>query len=138
MEKVLASLPEEPRKKALALFANPPKTKVDATMTDGQILPLGGGLQVIHTPGHTEGHVSLYWRRSKILLAADAMMVVGGRLHGPVPQTSLDWPEAMRSVAKFLDYEIESVICYHGGLCEWEAMEQIRQIAAAGPGAETR
>ncbi|WP_276353203.1 MBL fold metallo-hydrolase [Cohnella caldifontis] len=130
MEKTLAALPEEPRKKALALFANPPKTKVDAALTDGQLLPFGGGLQVIHTPGHTEGHVSLYLPQSKILLAVDAMMIIGGKLHGPVPQTSLDLAEARRSVAKFLDYDIETVVCYHGGLLEWEPMEQIRRIAA--------
>lgn len=38
---------------------NPPKGNVTDLLVDGQELPLCGGIRVIHTPGHTEGHISL-------------------------------------------------------------------------------
>jgi glyoxylase-like metal-dependent hydrolase (beta-lactamase superfamily II) len=36
-------------------------TPVDVEIGDGQEIPAGGGLQCIHTPGHTAGHVSFLW-----------------------------------------------------------------------------
>ena len=31
---------------------------VDEELTDGQLLPVAGGLRVVHTPGHSPGHAS--------------------------------------------------------------------------------
>jgi riboflavin synthase alpha subunit len=45
-----------------------------------------------------------------------------------VPQTSLNVQEAYRSLEKFLNLEIDAVICYHGGLCEQDAKNQIKQL----------
>lgn len=128
MAKVLESLPEEQRQAALALFGNPPKAKVDVTLADGEELPICGGIKVIHTPGHTEGHISLYLMESKTLVAADAMICVNGNLHGPVQQTTLDMDAAVKSLEKFLDLEIDNVICYHGGVCTDNPKAQIRSI----------
>jgi len=52
-------------------IANPPKGKVDELLIDNQELPYCGGIRVIHTPGHTPGHISLYLKQSKILVAGD-------------------------------------------------------------------
>ena len=128
MAPMLERLPETIREQALRLCENPPKTKVDQTVEDGQVLPYGGGIRIIHTPGHTAGHISLYLQQSKTLIAADAMLCINGKLHGPVSQTSLDLAEARRSLEQFLNYDIETVICYHGGLCELDAKDQIVQL----------
>lgn len=129
MGKVLEFLPEEQRRKALALCENPPKAKVDITLADGQELPYCGGIRVIFTPGHTPGHISLYLKKSKTLVAADAMVSMDGKLQGPIQQTTLDMNEANRSLQKFVDFDIESVICYHGGLSNVDVREQLRNIA---------
>ena len=34
--------------------------KIDNVLRDGNELPVAGGVRVIHTPGHTPGHISLY------------------------------------------------------------------------------
>ncbi|TLS36987.1 MBL fold metallo-hydrolase [Pseudalkalibacillus caeni] len=108
------------------LYENPPKSKVDETIRNGQELPYFGGIQVIHTPGHTAGHVSLYLKQSKTLLAGDGLIAIDGSLKGPVKQTTLDLKTAVHSLKKLLDYDIESVICYHGGLCNENVKEQIK------------
>jgi glyoxylase-like metal-dependent hydrolase (beta-lactamase superfamily II) len=90
------SLPEEMR----ILFQNPPKVKVDQTVDDGQELPYCGGIRVIFTPGHTPGHISLYLKQSKTLVAGDAMICLDGSLRGPVQQTTLDMNTALRSLEK--------------------------------------
>jgi glyoxylase-like metal-dependent hydrolase (beta-lactamase superfamily II) len=40
---------------------------VDRTLEDGEELPFCGGITVIHTPGHTPGHICLYISQAKRL-----------------------------------------------------------------------
>nr|WP_240464244.1 MBL fold metallo-hydrolase [Paenibacillus apiarius] len=105
---------------------NPPKGRVDNTLIDGQELAFCGGIRIIHTPGHTPGHISLYLRRSKTLIAGDSMYSVNGILGGIHEPTTLDIEEARLSLKKYLDLNIESVICYHGGLSKGRINDQIR------------
>lgn len=128
MAAMLAALPEEERKMMQAIFENPPKAKVDKILADGDVLPIFGGIRVIHTPGHTPGHISLYVQNSETLIAGDAMVYMGGMLRGPVPQTTLDMDTALQSLKKLQDTEIQSVICYHGGVCRDNAEEQLQAL----------
>ncbi|EFI66653.1 MBL fold metallo-hydrolase [Lysinibacillus capsici] len=107
---------------------NPPKGKVDETLKDGQELPYCGGIRVIHTPGHTPGHISLYLKQSKTLVAGDSMYSVNGTLGGIHVPTTLDIEVAQQSLKKYVDLDIESVICYHGGLCTVDIKEQIQKL----------
>ena len=43
---------------------------VDQQVSDGDMI---GSLKVIHTPGHTPGHISLYYEKDKLLLGADSI-----------------------------------------------------------------
>lgn len=52
--------------------------KVDETFSDGEVLAVGGGLQVVHTPGHTPGHSSFLHSRSGVLFTSDALFNVRG------------------------------------------------------------
>ncbi|ENQ3108560.1 Glyoxylase, beta-lactamase superfamily II [Bacillus sp. 491mf] len=119
-----ASLPKEMQ----LLYTNPPKCNVNQILEDGQELPYCGGIQVIHTPGHTPGHVSLYVKKSKTLVAGDAMICTDGSLQGPVQRTTLDMNTALASLQKYLNFDIESVICYHGGVCMNTPKEQIHNL----------
>ncbi|PPB08501.1 MBL fold metallo-hydrolase [Brevibacillus laterosporus] len=104
---------------------NPPKGKVDDTLIDGQELPFCGGIRVIHTPGHTPGHISLYLRQSKTLIAGDSMYSVNGILGGIHVPTTPDMNAARLSLKKYVDLDIASVVCYHGGLSNVNANDQI-------------
>jgi glyoxylase-like metal-dependent hydrolase (beta-lactamase superfamily II) len=95
---------------------NPPSAKVDQTITGEEELPYCRGIIVINTPGHTPGHISLYHKQSRTLIAGDAMMVVDGKLLIADPQYCVDASLAMESLREFIAYDIETVICYHGGL----------------------
>ncbi|MDP6548816.1 MAG: MBL fold metallo-hydrolase [Dehalococcoidia bacterium] len=44
---------------------------------DGQLLPVLGGLQVLHTPGHTPGSVCLYLAGQKVLFTGDTLLADG-------------------------------------------------------------
>ncbi len=107
---------------------NPPKGKVNDTLIDGQELPYCGGIRVIHTPGHTPGHISLYLKQSKTLIAGDSMYSVNGIIEGIHVPTVLDLKEAQLSLKKYLDLDIESVVCYHGGLSMININDQIQKV----------
>ncbi|MGE6578698.1 MBL fold metallo-hydrolase [Paenibacillus xylanexedens] len=104
---------------------HPPMGKVDETVTDGQELPFCGGIRVIHTPGHTPGHISLYLMGSKTLIAGDSMYSVDGMLGGIHEPTTLDTETARFSLKKYIELDITSVVCYHGGLSHGNVNEQI-------------
>ncbi|MEK5422885.1 MBL fold metallo-hydrolase [Viridibacillus sp. FSL R5-0477] len=107
---------------------NPPKGKVDDTLKDGQELPYCGGIRIIHTPGHTPGHISLYLEQSKTLIAGDSMYSENGIIKGIHAPTVLDIKEARLSLKKYLDLDIESVVCYHGGLSKGNIHDQIQEV----------
>ncbi|KMP48193.1 hydrolase [Bacillus cereus] len=107
---------------------NPPKGKVSDTVIDGQELPYCGGIRILHTPGHTPGHISLYLKRSKILVAGDSMYSVNGMLGGVHAPTTLNIMEARQSLKKYLNLDIESVVCYHGGLSKGNIKIQLQNL----------
>ncbi|HEY7350100.1 MAG TPA: MBL fold metallo-hydrolase [Ktedonobacterales bacterium] len=123
-----AEMPEEARQAFQARLENPPRAAVDKTVADGEELPYCGGITVINTPGHTPGHICLYHRQSKTLIAGDALRVVDGQLQGPSQQATLDMPLALESLKKLARYDIETVICYHGGLYRGEANQRLAAL----------
>lgn len=59
--------------------------QVDVEVEDGDVIPVAGGLEVIHAPGHSAGQIALLWgEHGGVLIAADAAGRRGGRL-GPPP-----------------------------------------------------
>ena len=47
---------------------------------DGDVLPVLGGLRVIHTPGHTPGSICLYAPRDRLLFVGDVLQCRCGRV----------------------------------------------------------
>src|SRR5215211_7929984 len=101
---------------------------VDERVDDGERLDIAGGTRVIFTPGHTPGHLSLYLERPKGLVAGDALTAEGGRLNGPNPPLTLDVDEAARSVRRLADLDVETIVCYHGGVVGEDANGQLRRV----------
>jgi glyoxylase-like metal-dependent hydrolase (beta-lactamase superfamily II) len=124
---LIASLPQDLAVALEATFSGKEKN-VTALLTDGEKLPFGGGLTVIHTPGHTPGHVCLYHELSKTLIAGDALVVNGGELHGPNPGVTPDMPLALESLRKLKAYPIETVICYHGGIFKGDVQQALDKL----------
>jgi glyoxylase-like metal-dependent hydrolase (beta-lactamase superfamily II) len=64
------------------LFARPNRSvepcRIDQTVTDGELLPIGGGLKVIHVPGHCAGQVALLWVERRVLFTGDACTNIFG------------------------------------------------------------
>ena len=127
MEVMLNKLPEEKRNKIKKTFSNL-TAKVDKTLEDGEVLPFCGGIQIIYTPGHTPGHICLYLKKYKTLVSGDALNVIEGNLCGPNPEFTFNMEEAVASLKKLSKYDIETVICYHGGIYSGDVNNRIKEL----------
>lgn len=128
MERI-SDLSEEEQKKVLYIFENS-NAPVDITLADGEELADCGGIVVIHTPGHTPGHICLYHKPSKTLIAGDAMNISEGQLVGTnnLILTEEDVKTATASLKKFEKYNVENVITYHGGLFNDNPNQRIKEF----------
>jgi glyoxylase-like metal-dependent hydrolase (beta-lactamase superfamily II) len=101
---------------------------VDEHLEDGARLEIAGGIRVIFTPGHTPGHLSLYLERSKVLIAGDALRAERGSLTGPNPSMTLEMGTALQSLRRLAGLEIDTIVCYHGGVVSEDANGQLRRV----------
>jgi glyoxylase-like metal-dependent hydrolase (beta-lactamase superfamily II) len=104
-------------------------TPVDQPLQDGARLDLAGGVRVVFTPGHTPGHMCLYLERSKTLIAGDALTAGDGQLRGPNEGATQDMRTASRSVQKLAELDVQTIVCYHGGVVQEDASGQLRRVA---------
>lgn len=107
--------------------------EVDRTVSGGDTLPWCGGIKIVHTPGHMPGHISLYLPAGKTLIAADAVVIEDAKLAVANPQYTLDLEEAVRSVRRLLEYDIEQLVCYHGGVFHGDVRQALHELLRAYP-----
>ena len=99
------------RSQLIAYFTRHPG---EATpVEDGQVLPILGGLEVIHTPGHTPGSICLYAARHKLLFTGDALQVVRGKVTYASAFFSADLATARASVARLAALDVETIAFAH-------------------------
>ena len=79
------------------------------------LLPWADGVEIIDTKGHMPGHISVYIRDSKTLVAGDALVIEDGELRCSRPEYTFNMTAALKSIEALLKYPIERIICYHGG-----------------------
>jgi glyoxylase-like metal-dependent hydrolase (beta-lactamase superfamily II) len=101
---------------------------VDEQVEDGTRLNLAGGTKVISTPGHTPGHICLYLEQPKVLIAGDALTAEDGSLNGPNPSMTLEMRTALQSMRRLADLDIDTIVCYHGGVVSEDANGELRRV----------
>lgn len=102
--------------------------EVDITVKDGDYFPWCGGIEIVETPGHMPGHISIYLKKFKVLISGDALAIENGNLEIAAPQFTLDMGEAKKSISKLLNYDIQKIICYHGGEYQGNIPDALRNI----------
>ena len=87
-------------------------------------------LQIIETPGHTPGSISVYDSIAGILVVGDAMNGTGSGVAGANPNFSTDMDQAAESVKKLAALEFDSVYFGHGEPVESGASALVTELAA--------
>ena len=105
------------------------KADVDRIVEDGEELPNLGGIKIIFTPGHTPGHICIYLEKYKLLIAGDALSVEKEELVPSQELLTLDKVAASSSLKKLSQLDIDTVICYHGGVCKKDVNSRMAELA---------
>jgi glyoxylase-like metal-dependent hydrolase (beta-lactamase superfamily II) len=90
------------------------------------------GLQIVHTPGHTAGSISVLDPAAGVLVAGDALRVEGGKPGLPGAQFTADMDEAKRSIVKLGALAFETLLPGHGDPIESGASALVAELGAAG------
>lgn len=90
------------------------RTPAGATPIEGgAVLPLLGGLLVVHTPGHTPGSICLYAPRHRLLFTGDVLQVVRGQLTYASAFFSHDFVGARASVERLSALDVDVIALSH-------------------------
>ena len=84
------------------------------TIEDGQVLPVMGGLRVLHTPGHTPGSVCLYLPEQGVLFTGDMLLANGRRFRRPVYFPGTDLKDYRASVERLAELTFDTACVGHG------------------------
>ena len=87
---------------------------VDMVLEGGETLDCLGGLEVIHTPGHTWGSISLYARQHKMMITGDLIRKHRKMLYLPPKMVSASLEDNLESVKIVAGYDIETICFGHG------------------------
>lgn len=89
---------------------------VDIQVNDGDTFDWCENCVVLGTSGHTEGHISLWIKNEKTVIAGDAATIENGELVIANPQFTLEAKSAHKSLQTIKNFSEETIICYHGGV----------------------
>jgi glyoxylase-like metal-dependent hydrolase (beta-lactamase superfamily II) len=103
-------------------FSRRPVQLTSVKEISSAVLP---GWSVVHTPGHTPGHISLYRERDRVLIAGDAFVTTqqesllsivmqSRKLCGPPRYYTIDWIQAEKSVKRLAALEPRIAATGHG------------------------
>ncbi|GBD11911.1 putative metallo-hydrolase YflN [bacterium HR23] len=106
-----------------------PRPVVDGFLEEGQVLPILGGLRVLHTPGHTPGSICLLLEMHGLLFTGDTLLTTRSRFARPLP---IHDPEAyMRSLERLAGLSFEKACPGHGRPLLEGADERLRGLVEA-------
>lgn len=104
-------------------FAEVPPTGVERTLEDGDEV---NGWRVIHTPGHTPGHICLY--RKNVLISGDLVMASAGAFREAPRTTIVDLQAYRASLRLIAELNFEIILPGHNPPYVIEASQKIREL----------
>jgi glyoxylase-like metal-dependent hydrolase (beta-lactamase superfamily II) len=96
---------------------------INQPLAAGEILPIAGGIEVIHTPGHCAGQVALLLRPGRMLFVGDVCMNIMG-LGDPLGFESLE--EGRASQRKLAGLSFDAAGFGHGAPITHDASKRFR------------
>ena len=104
--------------------------RVDRLLTEGDTIDAGGvTLRVLHTPGHTLGHVSLYEPQSRVLILGDAVHGDDAAWLNPFREGVGVLERATETLERLLELDVRWALSGHGAAITkpTEALERALQ-----------
>jgi glyoxylase-like metal-dependent hydrolase (beta-lactamase superfamily II) len=104
--------------------------RVDRVLEGGETFDVLGGLQVVPTPGHTAGSISLYAPKHKLLIVGDALNKRGDILRMPLRTVSTNLQDAKSSIRRMAELDVEILCTGHGRPMMQNAKASLQALVA--------
>jgi glyoxylase-like metal-dependent hydrolase (beta-lactamase superfamily II) len=122
----------------LATSGFPKPVQSVTTFGDGDELDVPGSPRVLHTPGHTTGHSSLWFASKSVLVAGDLLCtrnpLTGSRGPQLMPRAfNVSSGTILDSLSKIESLDAQALVFGHGDPWTGGAAEAVRRARATGP-----
>ncbi|UCG54034.1 MAG: MBL fold metallo-hydrolase [Dehalococcoidia bacterium] len=94
------------------IYATP--DDIDIQLEGGEVFNPLGGMEILHTPGHTPGSISLLFRRQKLIIIGDILNNGRRELHLTPKSVSSDMSQVRESVKRLAQLDFE-ILCFGHG-----------------------
>lgn len=111
---------------ARAPWGDFPAAPVCAELVDGQVLDVAGGLRILHTPGHTPGHISLLHPASGVLITGDSIFNMNSRMSWPTKVFCTSFRQNVETAHALGEVDYAIAAFTHGPEIRDNAREQVR------------
>ena len=108
------------------LYSNP--VEVDYDLQDGDLLPVGNNIKVIHTPGHTAGSICLHVTDQKLIIAGDALQYKFRKLGFPSKSVTENFHQATTSLDKLIKIDFDTICFSHFPPLRYEAHSSLNRL----------
>lgn len=102
-----------------------PGTKIDDLLKDKQVYE---GLLVIHTPGHTPGHIALLDQENRILIAGDSLRNDTDGIKNMPESINFDNKQYFQSMKKLAEFDFDQLIMGHGNPVSKNALDRLKKF----------
>ena len=92
-----------------------------------------GPLVVVHVPGHTPGEVAFYHPERKILFSGDSVVEREGHLTLPGAKVAANLEQAVRSLSRLRELEVELLLPGHGVPVRKDVRSQLDELIRRAP-----
>ncbi len=94
------------------IYATP--DDIDIQLEGGEVFRFLGGMEVLHTPGHTPGSISLLFRQQKLIIIGDILNNGRRELRLTPRSVSSDMSQVRESVKRLAQLDFE-ILCFGHG-----------------------
>ncbi len=112
----------------IALLTRAPSAA--APLVDGDVLPVLGGLHVLHTPGHTPGSICLYAPERRLVIVGDILQCVRGAIAYPNSFFTDDMGLARASIRRLASLDIDTICFSHYPAMRDGVRDALRALAS--------
>lgn len=110
----------------------------DGFLSEGDILPILGGLEVLHTPGHTPGSLCFYLPRYNAVFVGDLFLHTSDRLSRPSRGATFHEQQYEESLSRIADLNVDVCFPSHGSPILSNASEAIKRLRDVPSGRRSR
>ncbi len=109
------------------------RVSVSRLIGDGDVIPVAGGMRVIHTPGHTPGSVCFLLQEQSLLFSGDTIFSDGRRVSRSIPFPGSDAARYKQSLERLAGMRFDILCGGHGAPLLGGASDMLQALLERKP-----